>query len=63
MQFKMTPFKRNIIFILAILLIFVGLIMLQGWSDRTGKHFPKWPIVPVIMMIYYYLFPRITNKK
>jgi hypothetical protein len=59
----MTPFKRNIIFIVAMLLLFVGLIMLQGWSDRTGNHFPKWPIVPVIMMIYYFLFPQKTNKK
>jgi hypothetical protein len=59
----MTYTKRVLIFIGAIVLIFIGLLLLQAWSNNTGKHFPKWPAIVAVIGLYYYLFPKKPKQK
>ena len=60
---KMTYTKRAIIFIGAIVIIFIGLLLLQSWSNETGNHFAKWPAIVAVLALYYYLFPKKAKQK
>ena len=55
---KLSHTKRVLIFIGAIFLIIIGLAPLQTWANKTGHFLPKWPVVTIILGIYFYLFRK-----
>jgi hypothetical protein len=60
----MTYINRLIIFILAAIIILIGVFFAQIWSKNNAAYIPKWPAIVALIGLYYYLFPKkINNEK
>lgn len=59
----MSQSKKSLIFALIIVGAFALGILLQFLSLRNGVNYPKWPLIAVVVIAYYSLFPKKKDEQ